>query len=631
MIKNSNILVNIISFLKLEGIFLLLFSLIIVFSQFLLLSPQLEAGFAPDDVRAISYYKDLGNNPLSKFLKVWYDTGPHYANQTVYNGILFSFLGFDYRAYHLIALIFKIFSIISFYLLVQVAFGKRLLSFLSALILSMHYGSVNSLEMVLKTQDYLVITGLNIFFILFYFYINKNTKNLFWLFLSGVVLFLSFFVQPIRAFPILPFILFIEIIIFLKNISLSNFYKQALDLLILFSPFLLLIIVHSPVAGESMTNPSIIVSKVLEGNWQLLLTPITTFGSLFLYGEDLRFLNFPTWNNFSAYISYLLWKPLFFFGFLTLFLSFVISKRPKNFFISVFISNFILEILLFFVVGRALNLPAEIKIHYDPLIFTPPVILGIYVIVLTLFALKERIQSDQKNNYLTIYLIGMLFSATFIIFHWFFQDYVFIPVGIRGYSTIPTLGVSAATGGIFLLSYYKLKNKFKQISSLVFLLLIPLLLMSNNHIQDFLQHNLRTGMRAADQIDMREQFWTQITNLDQPCYKLFYFSTKDDYPNGIFYSYIFLDNFYAWYKLYNPVRYDGFCPLGVIVNDEDKLLSSYYSTNGERGFLQKGVGEQFTSPTEDLYKYKLEDFYAFNLKNRKIIDMKSEILNKIGE
>lgn len=630
MAENRSILANIISFLKLEGIFLLLFSLIIIISQFLLLGPQLESGFAPDDVRAISYYKELGNNPLSKFLEVWYDTGPHYANQTIYNGILFNFLGFDYRVYHFIAIIFKIVSIISFYLLFQVAFGKRLLSFLSALILSLHYGSVNSLEMVLKTQDYLVITGLNIFFILFYLY-YRDKRNRLWLFFTSLILFIAFFIQPIRAFPILPFILFLEIMIFLKNITLFNFYKQALDLLILFSPFLLLIIVRSPVAGESMTNPGIIISKVMEGNWQLLLTPITTSGSLFLYGEDLRFLNFSAWNNFGAYISFLLWKPLFFFGFLTLFLSFVISEKPKNFFVSVFILTFILEILLFFIIGSALNLPAHIKIHYDPHTFAPPAIMGIYVIVLTLFILLERIQSDQKNNYLTIYLIGVFFSGTFILFHWFFQDYVFIPVGIRGYSTIPTLGVSAAIGSIFLMSYYKLKNKFRQISSSVFLLLIPLLLMSNNHIQDFLQHNLSTGMRAADQIDMREQFWTQITNLDQPCYKLFYFYTKDDYPNGIFYSYIFLDNFYAWYKLYNPVRYDGLCPLGMIVNDEDKLLSSYYSTNGEKGFLQKRVGEQFTSPPEDLYKFKLEDFYAFNLKDRKIIDIKSEILSKIGE
>ena len=614
---------------KKESLLLLLFTLIIVFSQFLILNPQLEFGFSPDDVRAISNYKDLGDYPFAKFVEVWSIAGPHYANQVFYNGLLYNFFGFNYQAYYLTGLIFKIFSIISFYLLIQFVFKKPLLAFVSALIFALHFGTVDSMEMVLKTPDYLVITGINIFLIFFYYYYSKNIKSRLKLFLLGILLFFSFFLQPIRAFPILPFIVFIAACTFFNNRSSANFFKIVKDLLVLFSPFLILLIFGSG-SAEGLNNGNLraIIQKVTMGNLQFLLTPITTLGSLFLYGSDLKSLSFSRWDTFGTYLSFILWKPLFIFGFVTLILSFIISKKPFSFFASVLTGNLVLEILLFFMVNKALNLPTEIKMHYDPFIFLPPTILGIYMIVLTLFAFMEWKHSTHKNIYLTFFLLGMLYAGTFILFHWFFQHYVFIPYGIKSYGTLPTMGVCAGIGGLFLLGYSKLKNRFKSLASTVFLLIIPFAILSNNHIQDFNQGLLNNGLKAKDQIDMKNQFWQQITNLQRPCNKLFYFSAYD-YPNGTFYSFILLDEFYMWYKLYNPVRYNSVCPIGLIVNDEEKLLSSYFSVNKEKGFLQKRKDEAFIGNDLTIYKYKLEDFYALKLQDRKIINIRPEIMSKI--
>lgn len=613
---------------KKEGLIFLFFCLAITISQFLLFRSYLDTGFAPDDVRAISHFKDLGGQPFSRFLKVWKDLGPHYANQNFYDGILFTIFGFNYSAYPLTGLIFKILSIITLYLLIQVVFKNRLLSFLTAFLYSVSYGAVNSLEMILKTQDYLVIAGINIFFICFYLYYHQNRSRL-WLFLSGIILFLSFFIQPIRAFPALPFIFLLVLIIFLKNKSLSNLYKLTIDLVILFCPFIILLFIgRGSVEGVNLRNLSLTIQNVSRGNLQLLLTPFTTLGSLYIYGDDLKILSFSQWDDFGNYLSYLFGRPLVFFGSLTFALSIILSEKPRNFFLSVLGLNFILDVLLFFMIDTALNLPTEIKIHYDPFIFLPPAILGIYILALTVIVFREWLSANNRNSIINLFLLSILYSGILILFHWFFQDYVFIPVGIRGYSTVPALGVSTALASLFLLGYYKMKDKFKSLSFVIFLLLIPYANMSNNHIQDFLQHNLTTGMRASEQIDMREQFWSQVTNLKSPCNKLFYFYS-DDYPNGIFYSYIFLDNFYAWYKLYNPVTHNDLCPLAFIVNDEDKLLSSYYSENGERGFLQKRTDEQFFSAKpSDIYKFRIENFYAFELKNRKIINIRPEILKK---
>lgn len=619
------------NFLKQEGIPLLLISIVIITFQFLIFGQQLEAGFAPDDVRAIGHYKDLGDNPLQKYLNVWFNTGPHYANQTFYNGILFNFFGFNYSLYHFVGIIFKVFSIITLYFLIQVVFRNRLLSIIIALIYASHYGAASSLEMVLKTADYLAIAGLNIFFIIFYSYYRNNLKNRLVLFIASLILFISFFIQPIRIFPVLVFIVFLEIIIFLKQRTKETFIKLSVDQFVLFlPPLFLLIFGYSPATGGDMGNLSLITKKLSEGNLQLLFTPFTTLGSFFLYGENLKILSLSRLSNLSAYLHFILIQPTIFFGFLTLIFSFLVSKKPLRFFTLVMLVNFIIEILIFFIVSYALHLPAAIKIHYDPYVFLPATFLGTYVVILSIFIFFEWIKAKSKNNYLTFYLIGALFSLTLIFFHWFFQDYVFIPMGVRGYATVPVIGVSCMLGSLIMLAYSKLKRKINHFASLIFLLLIPFFYLSNNHIQNFIQNNLKTGMRASDQVSIKDQFWSNIQNVDQPCNKLFYFSTKDDYPNGILYSYIFIDQFYPWYKLYSPKRYDEICPITVIANDMDRLSAAYFSSGKEKGFKLKRDLETFAKANDLIeYNYLVDDFYAFNLKDKKITDIKDEILNII--
>src|SRR3989304_5827598 len=238
-------------FLK-EVIFFLLFSLIVSISQALILKPHLQFGFSPDDVGLISTYISLGSNPFSKFPQIWQTFGPHIINPLYYDGVLFNFLGFDYQGYQIASLIFKILSVVTFYIFIQIIFRNNLLSFISGLIFSFHYGAAGSLEMVARTQDYLVITGINIFLSLFYLIAIKKLKNILWLILSSIILFCSFFINPIRAFPILPFFLLIEFFIFLKDKSSSNLREMIKRSTIILLPFFLLFFLGD---GSGQVNP----------------------------------------------------------------------------------------------------------------------------------------------------------------------------------------------------------------------------------------------------------------------------------------------------------------------------------------------------------------------------------------
>ncbi len=610
-----------ISYFKKEWLFLLIFILLISFSQSLILKPHLEFGFSPDDVWFFSDFSSLGSNPFLKFNQVWQDAGPYHAPHIYYSGILFSLFGFNYEAYQITSLIFKILSIISFYILIQVVFNTRLLAFISALIFSIHYGSIGSFEMVSRTQDYLLMPAMNIFFIFFYLLYKKRPKNILWTILTSVFLFFSFFINPIRAYPILMFIIFLGAIIYLKDKSLSNLLWISKTLIIFLLPFVVFLIVMGN-QGTPYGNFVANIRNAYLGNLQVFLTPFTTIGGLFLVGDGLKFLSSASWN-LESFIPFFIGGPLVILGSLTLFLSKVLSKKPLKFFFLVFIINFILQLIVFLIIDHALNLPPDIKKYYDPTTYTPAALFGIYITVLTIFIFKQW-QNDKQNIYLKLYLLGMSFALTSILFTWILQDHVYIPLGINGYSTLPSMGISAAIASILTYVYTKFKNNkiLKNFAPAIFLILIPYFFLSNDQMQLYLKRFLDSGgMRASDQVSMKNQFWKLIEE-PQSCNKFFYLYTKGDQQNEYSHNVIMVDRFDRWYNLYGPFHSKLPCPVALLVNDEEKLISSYGLSNNTEGFFYKDFGgaDKF---------FPLKDFYAFKLQNKDIINIKSEIMEKI--
>lgn len=598
---------------KKELFFILSLVLVISLSQVLILRDHLEFGFSPDDVWLSSFYVDANG---FKYLVQGFDL--HQTSPMLYMGILYTFFGFNYQSYQIAILIFKILSITSLYLLIQVVFKNRLLSFLSGIIFSLHYGSAGSLEMVARSQDYLVITGINVFLMLFYLINVKKPANIPWTILASIILFSSFFINPIRAFPILPFICFIETFKVLKERSISSFYQAIKIMTIIFLPFILFLggIGHSSSGdyGNILTTNLLIFTQ----NFPLLLNPFATLGNLFFGGDILKIIGrIP--EDLSTLLFFFMGGPLIIFGMLTLFLSKVLSRKPRIFFIFVFLVNFILEFILFLIIDRASHLPPSIQISYNLPVLVPSTILGMYIISLTISMLWEWF-SDQKNSFFILYPIGTLFAFTFIWFTWIFQ-YGFISNAINGYSTIPTMGISVAIASILTIISTKIR-KFKYLGlsfSLIFLSisLFYIYSYSNNQIQIYLKGLLDHGMRASDQIIVKNRFWSLVKS-PYSCDKFFYFENKDNYP----YNMIMLSKFGSWYSLYSPYHSTKPCPVAVLVNVEDKLKEIYNTKKG--GFdYQDNYGENKFFP--------VKDFYAMRLQEGNIIDIKEETLTKIRD
>lgn len=619
---------EIILYFKRNFLSLVIFILIISFSQSLILKPHLEFGFSPDDVRFFSDFSALGT-PFSKLSQAWQATGIYQTPHVYYGGILFSLFGFNYFSYQITSLIFKILSIITFYLLIQIVFRNRLLSFISGLTFSFLYSSFGSMEMVTRTQDYLLISGLNIFFILFYLIFTNRLNHIFWTIFSSIVLLSTFLINPIRAYPILTFICFLGIIFFLKKKSKSNYYTVIKHLFIIFLPFILFVIFTGR-SGASFGNAPTIIQKISVGNLQMLLAPFSSFGSLFLQNDSLGFLSSPTWT-LSDFLSYFLGGPLIIFGITTLILSFIFSNKPLKFFLSVFTTNFFLELLIFFAIDTGRNLPDSLKMTYDAYTFTPAAVLGGYILTLTAFIFIEWLNNKQneqvlsfRNKLLVLYLLGITFSATSVWLTWIVYSEVHIPMGIYGYSTIPSMGISVAISSIVVLAYLKIKNQrrfLKAFAPSVFLVLVFYFFYSNYRIQIYLKENQDYGNKASDQMSLKNKFWSFLKD-DTPCNNFFFFETTPNELNGLNYSFIMLDRFDRWYSLYSLYHSKKPCPVAWLVSDEEKLLSSYKFTGEKEGFLYND------SNGENKF-FSLENFYAFKLQNRDIIDIKPEILKKL--
>lgn len=103
---------------------------------------------------------------------------------------------------------------------------------------------------------------------------------------------------------------------------------------------------------------------------------------------------------------------------------------------------------------------------------------------------------------------------------------------------------------------------------------------------------------------------------------LFYFDTSGDYPNGRFYEQSMLGRFSDW-MFFKGNYPPGSCNLPVVINDNLQLLKDkFVEKDGERGFSYRDYcGRPIF--------YKLQEFYAFKLKNREHINIKEEILEKL--
>lgn len=627
---------NIESIFKKKGILVIFLSLvIIVFSlQFYLLDLALKIGFKPDDWALYFKYKTLGLHPLSKVLEVWGERGIYTTYQVYYMGLLESIVGFDYRSFQIVNVIFKASATLAVFPLVLVIFKNKSLAVLTTLLFAISHSSVGPLEFVVKGSDYLAIFWMCIFLTVYCLIIKKYPRNFLLLSVSLILLLLSLLFSPIRIFPILILLPLIEIYLLMKNLNLENFKNILMRISILYLPMLALMLYAPDSLLGILAVPLGIFNKIIEGNWHFLLYPFSGMGYTFIPGEYWhKIFGLLSLNTFQEYITFLSGGPTVIFGILTLIVAFLNSKRPWFYFLFTFCLNFILEILVFFVATNSRFLPHGVGLSYDQMDLYPA-LFGVYVSVVGFTSFIEWVKRNKIDNRLFEFWSGTLFLFLFTFATWTFAPFGTSFSGTSYYLVVSSMGSSLLMAAFLLSLYYKSRQTKSLVLkivllALIFILMISINVLDANKIRSRFLDLLSNGRSAHGQQVIQGRFKEYTKSIDFSIPALFYFDTSDIPRERPFYSEGFLASFPFWMHLRSNQLTDG-CLEMLYLNEYKQLLPYIKEQDGQKGFFYRGLCvNNGKAGYKDIF-YKPENFYAFKIKDRDFIDIKKELLKELG-
>ncbi len=626
---------NFENIIKKRNILLIFLSLVIIIIplQFILLDLALRIGFKPDDWILYFGYKTLGSHPLSQLPEVWAIRGIYTTYQVYYIGILENLIGFDYRSFQTIHVIFKSLATLAIFPVVLIIFKDKLLAILTTIFFAFTAASVGPLEFVVKGSDYVAIFWMCIFLIVYYLIVKRYPRNIL-LLLTGLILFiLTLTFSPIRLFPLLILLPLTEIYLLVKNQNLDSFKNTLIRISVFFLPLIVLIL-HSPDSIIGLLQSPLGISKrIIEGNWHLILSPFSGIGYTFITNDYWgRIFGSLSIGSLEKYLYFLLGGPTVIFGTLTLIVAFLKSKRPWLFFLFTFILNFILEILVFFIATHYKYLPASVGLHYEPTGLYSA-LFGIYILVLGITCFIEWLKKDGGDNLLLALWIGPLFLFVFIFATWAFAPFGTGFSGTSYYLVVASIGSSLFISAFLLSIYYKvmyIKNLLLKLVFLlpIFMVIVSIFLMSSKEIHDRFTDFLANGRSAEGQRLIQGRFRDHIKDIDFTKPAFFYFDASDISGEGPFYSEGFLISFPFWMHFKGTKLVDG-C-VEIFYETRERLSALIEEKDGEKGFVYRGLClESGKAGYRELF-YKPENFYAFKLKNKDFINIKQEVLQELG-
>lgn len=614
--------------------------LIVIISQYYLLHDTLTLGFKPDDWILYISYKLLGSNSLAKISSVWAERGLYTTYQVYYIGLLDSLFGLNYNLFHWANLTFKMAATVSLYPLVRLISKNSLLAFLSVIFFAVSHTTVGPLEFVVKGSDDIAIFWMNLFLIVYYLIISDKLAGFKHHLLLLALFILSIALSPIRLFPLLVIPPIIEIFLMINNFNADSFKKSLIRLLVLYSIFILFYFSTTAVSlyGNAY-GPVGIFKKIAEGNWYMLLMPFSGIGYTFVTDDywDAMFGTIDA-DTLNSYLFFLLGGPTIICGILTALLAWSLIKKHKMlFFISTLFSNFLFQVLIYFIAFNHRNLP-NIKNDFDTTIIYS-VIFGAYVVIIGLAVFISWLKRETDFGLAAPFWMGSFFVFIFTSLTW-----VFAPLGTLFSSTSYYLVVASVGSAImlaaFLVSIFnKLKDffynrpilgKFGFLIYILFLSLIPIFAMSSREIrQKFILLN-KDGLGVSGQIIMQTEARRVIRDFKQGDQALVFFDTSDITGFGPFYSEGFLTSFPYFMLLKDDKIIEG-C-IGIIYEDNKmiELRKSVNAQNGIKGFNYRALCvNRGKSDISNLF-FSSDQFYAFKIENRKLVDIKESVLDQLS-
>jgi len=607
---------------------LLLFAILVVlvpYLEFSLLQPVLKLGMASDDWKLLFSYKTFSTVPLIEILTTWRLIGPYIHSHIYFIGILESIFGVNFLAFHIASILLKILSILLLYLLILIVSKRRLLAFLGAIIFAIIHSSTGSLQVVIYGTEHLAISLMFIFFIAYYYSFEKgkfyHVINKFSLLVVPLTFLLAFLASPIRIYPLLIFLPLLEIFFLVQVWSKKNLINSAIIIFAIFLPILYLQSMAPRSTSGYFTGGSVLFNQITKGMWQVLILPFSGLGYIFVTDDFLNLLGGSTLILPNTGLYLFLKNIILFYGLLTLLLSLLLSKSPLRFFFSIFFVNLLAEVLLFW----SNSIPGFVK----------PVGFGIYILIAGFFIFVEWL--TRKKDILLIYLaISVTFSVIFLWSTWLILGGLGFSEPTHRYLVMPSIGASLFIATILTILCDRFReNEMKSFKNLGFIFSAIFLIFfyqtSSKEINRFFNNSLDIGAGAKEQLRMTRSFTDKIKHDNKlpPDPVLVYFETGGQ--DLRFYEVTLNLQFFGyWVHLIREPKLNG-C---VGITDKEKLKASMAVKSGQKGFNQDSFCVEHNGNVYGVGMvptfYKPENFYAFKLINRDLVDIKQKVLQDLG-
>lgn len=621
----------------------LILIILVVFFQILLLKPIIGQGLTVEDYFGFYSIRASKDTMFKNPIEYWVKIGIHDSAHNTYLRVLDILFGENYTMQIYFNIFFKITATLLLYPLVLLISKNKLLAFLGSFLYSISYSSVGALYLYVVGNEYLGVTLLNIFFI-FYFLCIKKTSSLM-LTLTSLSITLSFFVLPIRVFPVFAIVSFVEACILIKN-KFSSFRPSMYRIIAIFLPNILIMLFYLKFSGTGaydLQNLPIFLKRITDGNWFLLLYPLWGLGYTYLPVAYFHIFGKIDISNFFSYLSTLSHTYLIIFVPISVILSLFIPRKHFRFFSFLILVNLILDSLLFFFYTHHFSIPDNLVRKYSGPAFNSGLYAGLvatFVISIAIVCGLEWYLTAKTNKLLFLISISPFFALFFIICQWFFtRDYYMYQEGIHRYFVIPAIGSYLFIAGILTIIYQRNKlNKQFLCLCLIILVSFQIFNISKGEISQLFNGKKGSGRDLQIQKSLQNQTLNFI-NKDRLTHDmLFYIKLK----SPIFEDANRWEDIFDWRDLtfWIPIRISYLLSTSIegctlLTVDYSELQKMAQIQSGSRGFLYKNGGNKEARCAHNGFNYVLDekfilldDFYAFRITDDlRVVNITDEIKN----
>ena len=609
-----------------------------VLIQYHLLNPVFQLGWAQDDWGMMAYYQAIAAHPLKFLPEVVKLLGP-YLTQEYYIGVLITLFGPNYSLFRVFSFIYITCVALAIYFLVIKVTKDKMLAVAAFALYTIGFSSTEDIQFIIAGPEYLVQLTFCIFLLIYHHLITVNTRSIKWLGLFLLTFMLSIAFSPIRAFPILGIPFLIELFMF--TLTNKGNLKDIFIRLAVLSPVYILIILMISIQKKIQIYPSmtLMIDSILKGNLFEVVIPFSGLGSLILPYEPWTNMFGPVTATLSTplntYLLFILGKPSFTFSLITFLFSRLLISNRKAFFFRVMLLNYFLQILAFLFYSKSGNQTLDMKTLGNPF-YLYPAIGGIFIFALACGFFWEWFKNRKRDNTLLLLLwVGPWFSLVVITMVWFMADVGFVFTPVHRYLMIAQFGTILFLAAIFRLTLQRIfENRSRYQRSIYYFLILALVLIyykiGYDTVREFYSYPLSTGMKAEDNEDMQQRFLqvhslSKIINSEPSIY---YFDISEDTENITFYYRSFVSPFVHWVTvLKHPTsktctQIAGYEQLkqAIITEGNNKVIR----------IMSNCINPQTGTVIWDYVSFKPENLYAYKIKDKSFIDIRSQVLFNLG-